>query len=420
MSLVRRNSLYSRSVNFQAGDQTTVSRFMASKTPLTIAWISDFPIEWLSDIPEELKRLPRRHPATWQIVLLGEYEKNPALKLHVILFRGPIEKDLSFERNGVTFHVLKASGKMRLVSFFWLDTWRIRRLCRELKPDVINAWGSEKGSGLIASRLEWPYVMTIQGLFAWYKQKMKLPPYDRFVSVVEWLTLRRARVVTTESKFAVQFLQENFPRPKIHQAEHAPNAAFRQIVRRPQTAPIQFICIGGLGHRKGTDMVFAALERLGVELDFRLKIITGPSPQYIESLRNSVSARTWERVEFKHHLLPQEVALELETPTMLLMPTRADTSPNAVKEAVVVGLPVVAAAVGGIPDYVVHGKNGLLFPAGDLEAFIQSIRTACAHPLFGKGLVDAATLAVEREYLSPELMAKKFLAAYESAIALGR
>jgi glycosyltransferase involved in cell wall biosynthesis len=191
-------------------------------------------------------------------------------------------------------------------------------------------------------------------------------------------------------------------------------------VRRPQTAPVQFLSVGGLGQRKGTDLLFAALERLAAEMDFRLKVITGPAPHYIESLRASVSAKTWERVEFKQHLLPHEVAVELETPTMLLMPTRADTSPNAVKESVVAGVPVVAASVGGIPDYVLPDRNGLLFPAGDLEAFIQSIRSAGAHPLFGQGQVDAATLATEREYLSPELMAKKFLAAYESALAIGR
>lgn len=393
---------------------------MALKQPLTVVWISDFPVEWLGNIPESLSKLPRRHPATWQIVLLDEFEKTPALKLHVILFRGPIEKDFSFERKGVTFHVLKASGKMRLASFFWLDTLRIRRVCREVKPDLIHAWGSEKGSGLIASRLAWPYVMTIQGLFAWYKRRMKLPKYDRFVEVVERITLNRAKVVTTESNFAVQFLQQNFPKPKVHQAEHAPNAAFRQVVRRPQTVPVEFLSVGGLGHRKGTDLLLAALERLSAEMDFRLKVITNPAAEYIESLRSTVSAKTWARIEFKHHLLPHEVAAELATPTMLLMPTRADTSPNAVKESVVAGVPVVAASVGGIPDYVVHGKNGLLFPAGDLDAFVQSIRTACAHPLFGRGQVDPATLATEREYLSPELMAKKFLAAYETALVLSR
>jgi glycosyltransferase involved in cell wall biosynthesis len=389
---------------------------MPLKQPLTVAWISDFPVEWLSDIPEVLSRLPRRHPATWQMVLLEEFQRNPALKLHVILFRGPIEKDLSFVRNGVTFHVLKASGRMRLASFFWLDTLRIRSLCRQLRPDLVHAWGSEKGSGLIASRLEWPHLMTIQGLFAWYKQRIKLPGYDRFVEFVERITLSRVPVVTTESNFAVQFLKENFPKPKIHQAEHAPNASFRQVVRRPQTSPIEFLSVGGLGHRKGTDLLFAALDRLTPEMDFRLKIITGPAPQYIESLRASVSAKCWGRVEFKHHLLPHEVAVELETPTMLLMPTRADTSPNAVKESVVAGVPVVAASVGGIPDYVIPEKNGLLFPAGDLEAFVRAIRSACGHPLFRQGQVDPTILAAKREYLSPERMAMKFLAAYETAL----
>jgi glycosyltransferase involved in cell wall biosynthesis len=91
-----------------------------------------------------------------------------------------------------------------------------------------------------------------------------------------------------------------------------------------------------------------------------------------------------------------------------------------VKEAVVAGLPVVAASVGGIPDYVVPEQNGLLFPPGDLAAFVQAIRSACAHPRFGKGEVDPATLDQEREYLSPELMARKFLAAYEAAISIGR
>jgi len=81
---------------------------------------------------------------------------------------------------------------------------------------------------------------------------------------------------------------------------------------------------------------------------------------------------------------------------------------------------VVAADIGGIPDYVVPGKNGLLFPVGDLEAFIQAVRTASMHPLFSHGAVEPETLHQEREYLSPALMAKKFLAAYEAAVRAGR
>ena len=123
-------------------------------------------------------------------------------------------------------------------------------------------------------------------------------------------------------------------------------------------------------------------------------------------------------MEFKHHIPPHEVARELASATMLLLPTRADTGPTAVKEAVVAGVPVVASDVGGVPDYIVSGKNGLMFPPGDLLKFIDAIRSACAHPLFSRGLVDAETLAQRRAYLSPERMAKAFLAAYQTALAV--
>ena len=50
-----------------------------TKKVLNVAWISDFPVEWLPDLPEPLRALPRRHPATWEIVLLSQFEKDPAL-----------------------------------------------------------------------------------------------------------------------------------------------------------------------------------------------------------------------------------------------------------------------------------------------------------------------------------------------------
>ena len=77
------------------------------------------------------------------------------------------------------------------------------------------------------------------------------------------------------------------------------------------------------------------------------------------------------------------------------------------------GLPVIASNIGGIPDYVFPGKNGLLFAAGVLPDFIKAIQQACVHPLFKKGAVEAETLTRTRAYLSPERMARNFLAAYE-------
>jgi glycosyltransferase involved in cell wall biosynthesis len=100
---------------------------------------------------------------------------------------------------------------------------------------------------------------------------------------------------------------------------------------------------------------------------------------------------------------------------MMIFPTLADVSPNAVKEAVVAGVPVVGSAVGGIPDYVVPGHNGILFRAGGLTEFIGAIRAACRHPLFSRGMVEPETLARMRDYLSPALMGKRFLEIYDMA-----
>ena len=386
------------------------------RKPLSVAWISDFPVEWLPEVPDPLKHLPRRHPATWQIVLLSEFEKDPSLRLHIVLLRHNIERPFSFDRNGVTFHVLKAPVWFRVASVFWADTLLIRSLLSKIKPDLVHAWGIEKGAGLIACRLGYPHVMTVQGLLCWYKEKIPLSRYDRFTERLERYSLPRAPVVTTESRFAVKFLLERFPSLRIQQAEHAPNQAFHRLVRRPQTTPIHFITVGGLGYRKGTDMLFKALEQLGTRVPLKLTVVTDPTPAYEATLRQSVSPEFWSKVEFRHHILPHEVARELETPTMLVLPTRADTSPNAVKEAAVAGLPVVASSVGGIPDYIFPDRNGVLFPPGDMDAFVRALDSACSHPLFSRGQVEPETHAKVREYLSPERMARNFLKAYEMAL----
>jgi glycosyltransferase involved in cell wall biosynthesis len=386
--------------------------------PLTVAWISDFPVEWLPDAPDAVKALPRRHPATWEMVLLEEFEKDQNVRVHTISLRPRIKQNLSFQRNGTIHHVLKAASWLRLASAFWWDALLIRRVCRQINPDLVHAWGNEKGAGLLAHRLQYPYLMTIQGLFGWYEQRVPLAAYDRLMERFERISLARAPLATTESNFAIKYLRERYPRLHIEQAEHAPNRIFANVQRRPEPARPHFVSLGTLGFRKGTDLLFQGLEQLVHKMPFKLTVICNPDQAYIERLRTAASTMLWERVQFRHHLLPADVARELETPTMLLLPTRADTSPNAVKEAVVAGVPVVASNIGGIPDYVFPDKNGLLFEPADLAGFVAAVRAACLHPLFKEGRVDPETLANTRQYLSPERMAEKFRGAYEATLRL--
>jgi glycosyltransferase involved in cell wall biosynthesis len=381
-------------------------------TPLTVAWISDFPVEWLPEAPPSLQRLPRQHPAMWELVLLGELENNPALRLHVIVLRSAIERSFAFERNGVTFHILKYRGGTRASTFYWMDTLLVRRVLRTIQPDVVHAWGNEKGAGLVASRCNFPYLITIQGLFTWYREHIPMPLHDKISVLAEKVSLAKASHVSVESKFSVCYVGERWPHLAVHQIEHAPNWLFHRIDRQPASGLIRFMTTGTICRRKGTDLLLMALHELMAELPFQLVVVGDPNESFLEPLRTTLSPELWRRVEFKGHLPPAAVADELRTATLLLFPTRVDNSPNAVKEAVVAGLPVVASDVGGIPDYVAPGENGLLFKSGDLTGFIEAIRQACRHPLFRCGRVVPESLAASRDYLSPKRMGERFLEAY--------
>lgn len=385
---------------------------------MKVAWISDFPLEWLPDLPPELQHLPRGHPATWQLVLLGEFAKRPDLELHIFALRKNVARDVSFTWERARFHVLKVPRGVRAASLFWVDTWLIRRRLREIGPDLVHAWGTERGAGLIASRLEYPFLVTIQGLLTWYQTLIPLTFYERFATALEWVSLKRARLVTTESTFAVQFLQERFPRLAVTQVEHAPNWQFHSGARNPRLAPMRFLSVGTPGYRKGTDLLLQGLNSLVDEFDFELIIVGTTNEAYVEAHKALLSDKLRRRVTFQKNLTPAEVSAEMAKATMMILPTRADTSPNAVKEAVVAGVPVAASAIGGVLDYVFDGRNGVLFPPGDLGLFARAMRVACQHTQFRRGDVEAETLARMREYLSPREMDRRFFAAYSKVITL--
>jgi len=61
---------------------------------------------------------------------------------------------------------------------------------------------------------------------------------------------------------------------------------------------------------------------------------------------------------------------------LLTLPSHAEGSPNVVVEALASGTPVVASRVGGVPDLVDDGVNGLLVPAGDAPALARALGAA--------------------------------------------
>jgi len=65
---------------------------------------------------------------------------------------------------------------------------------------------------------------------------------------------------------------------------------------------------------------------------------------------------------------------------LLIIPSFSEGTPLVALEAMAAGVPVVASAVGGIPDQVRHGQEGLLVPAGDAGALAAAVLLLLANP----------------------------------------
>ncbi len=393
---------------------------MGDPNPLKVAWFPYFPVEWLRDPPAELRDLPRQHPATWQRILWDEFKTDPRLSLDIFVPRSQFPRSFKFEREGTRFHCIRTPPGLRAASRYWLDTFLIRRELRRLQPDLVHGWGTEFGGAAIAGRVPFPALVTMQGILTWCAEHFPLNRQMRISCALEPRSLRRAKIVTCESSFAKDYLSEHYPHLKILQVEHAPNPLYATVLRKSQTKPARILCVASFIYGKGADLVLKALASLLARYEFELIWLGSRDAALETQLRSETAPALWERVTFKNSVPPAEIAAEFERATFSVLATRADNSPNSVKESVVAGVPVIATNVGGIPDYVFPGKNGLLFQNGSVEDLGRKLEEAFSHPLFSEGKVDEETLLSTRDYLSAKTMARKFFEAYQRVLSDSR
>jgi glycosyltransferase involved in cell wall biosynthesis len=84
-----------------------------------------------------------------------------------------------------------------------------------------------------------------------------------------------------------------------------------------------------------------------------------------------------------------EAASLLPAFDLLLHPSRHEALPRAVLEALHAGVPVVAAAVGGVPEIIDSGSTGLLVPAGDARALGRAAATLAADPALRSRMAES-------------------------------
>jgi glycosyltransferase involved in cell wall biosynthesis len=79
------------------------------------------------------------------------------------------------------------------------------------------------------------------------------------------------------------------------------------------------------------------------------------------------------------------------------------------------GVPVVATRVGGIPELVIDGHNGVLVPPGSAKDIASALSRIIGDNVFAARIVAAAKQAV-REAFSLQQMRERYASLYRSLI----
>jgi glycosyltransferase involved in cell wall biosynthesis len=153
--------------------------------------------------------------------------------------------------------------------------------------------------------------------------------------------------------------------------------------------------VGSLNRSKGLDVLVRACVILAQRRPLRLAV-AGDGPLRHELA--TTAARRVVPIALLGRLPPTDVPRFLSAIDVLAVPSYDEGLPRAVLEAMAMRVPVVASNVGGIPEAVQDGLNGLLVPCGDADALAVSLARVLDDPALAVRLGAAGRQRVVDEF----------------------
>lgn len=274
--------------------------------------------------------------------------------------------------------------------------WKVYRLLRTLKPDVVHTHTAKAGFvGRIAGRLAGvPVVVhTFHGhVFYGVFRGSKARAMEQFSIGLERFAALFCDRILTLSDYLRDELADKFhitkkeriivlPIPVELEAfaavqRHA--GMFRQAWAIPMDAPLVGL-IGRLVPMKYPELFVQAAAKVQAQKPSARFVIVGDGELRagVEALVESLGLR--EAVTFTGW--QQDMAAIYSDLDVLAVSSQNEGTPVTLIEAVTARCPVVATAVGGVPDVLDGGKLGTLVPPGDADALAKAMLDTLQNPL---------------------------------------
>lgn len=302
---------------------------------------------------------------------------------------------------------------------------RIRLAIAAAKPDIVQTHSIKSHFWLRLSGAwkQHPWVAFHHGYTLTAPRQRVYNQLDR------WSLRKAARVVTVSRAFARQLRGIGLPEDRITVLHNAIDPAWgeraaRRDLRDATRAALQIapnekvaLIVGRLSHEKRHDIAIQAVHRLASLLPgTRVRLlIVGEGPERATIDRLAAPLGLSGRLILAGH--QDDVTPYYAAADLAVISSDTEGSPNALLEAMAARKPVVATAVGGIPEIVTHDHTGLLVPPGDPAQLAQAMARVFSSPQAAEQMTGRAHSLILSHY-SPQQRAR-FLARFYAGMIAG-
>jgi glycogen synthase len=314
------------------------------------------------------------------------------------------------------------AGMAGAASYLWHALPLVRQLIRNNHYDAVHVFFSLPTGALLpwAGIGTTPVVVSLRG--------SDVPGYDPYnismqrmhrllAPLTRWIWRRANRVVAVCNSLG-QLTEHTCPGLKYSVIPNGVDLALfhpaAERTRPAAKAPIRCLAVARLVERKGLGELiraFASLPRGRFELEI---VGEGPDGQVLRELAANLGVGR--EIHFTGPLDRARVAERYRAADLFTLPSYAEAFGNVFAEAMASGLPIVGSTVGGIPELVEHGVNGLLVDPGQPLALARAIQYLAQDSEL-RQLMAARNRAKAEATLEWSQVTSRYLAIYE-AVAL--
>ena len=310
------------------------------------------------------------------------------------------------------------------VTFYALLPFRVARELREYRPDAVLVQGGQEAAlallGRALARAPARVIADVHGDPAAATRLYGSPLRKALAPLGDALArrgLRRADAVRTISDYTSGVVREAGTEPTATFAAFMDLDPFLAEPPTPLPGRPTALFVGVLERYKAVDVLADAWRIAAPRVPDASLHLVGRGT--LRDVPERLVAELPEQTRWMESLPTPEVARALDEATVLVLPSRSEGLGRVVVEAFCRGRAVVASRVGGIPDLVTDGENGLLVPPEDAVALADALVHVLSDRALAERLGAAGRTSVEPWLATPEEYARQIRDLVETVVTSG-